>query len=266
MARQTSSVLVRDVRKVYPPNIVALDGLSLEVREGEFVSLIGPSGCGKTTLMRIIAGLEDYQEGAVFFNSEPIRSNASWRRSVIYQDIRLFPWMKVRENVMFALRCKGLPLDEAQASARYWIDALRLTSFTDKYPRELSAGVRQKVGLCRVLANSPDLIMCDEPFSALDWPTREFLQIQLLRYWHEHRKTVIFVTHNVEEAVFLAQRVICMTARPGLVKETVCVPLPEARWEVPRDAPELLEVSQHVAALIQDEVARAQKVEKEVGY
>lgn len=257
---------VRNLYKTYPPDIVALHNVSLELRPGEFTAMIGPSGCGKTTLLKIAAGIENYQRGEVVFAGERIASNTSWKRSVIYQDVRLFPWLTAQANVVFALESKGLPKAEARRLAAQWIERQGLQAYADAYPAELSGGMRQKIGVCRVLANEPELILCDEPFSALDWTARESLQLELLHYWYEQRKMVLFVTHNVEEAVYLAQRVVLMSARPGVITEIVEVPLPEERWTVRRDSPQLLEVARYVSNHIADEVRKAQVAEQEVGF
>ncbi|MEI6180057.1 MAG: ABC transporter ATP-binding protein [Chloroflexales bacterium] len=267
MSTSTSGgLVVRNLHKTYPPDIVALRDVSLALAPGTFTAIIGPSGCGKTTLLKIAAGIETYQHGEVFFAGERIAGNTSWRRSVIYQDIRLFPWLTAQANVVFALESKGLPKAEARRQAAQWIERQGLQPYADAYPAELSGGMRQKIGVCRVLANMPELVLCDEPFSALDWTARESLQLELLRYWYEQRKTVLFVTHNVEEAVYLAQRVVLMSARPGVIKEIVDVPLPEERWSVRRDSPQLLAVAQYVNNHIADEVRKAQAAEQEVGY
>ncbi|MEI7769123.1 MAG: ABC transporter ATP-binding protein [Chloroflexales bacterium] len=257
---------VRNLHKTYPPDIVALKNVSLELLAGTFTAIIGPSGCGKTTLLKIAAGIERYQHGEVSFAGERIVGNTSWKRSVIYQDVRLFPWLSARDNVAFALESKGLPKAEARRRATEWIARQGLQDHADAYPAELSGGMRQRIGVCRVLANEPELILCDEPFSALDWTARAFLQLELLHYWYDQRKTVLFVTHNVEEAVYLAQRVVLMSARPGVIKEIVDVPLPEERWAVRRDSPQLLEVAQYVNNHIADEVRKAKEAELEVGY
>ena len=257
---------VRNLHKTYPPDIVALKTVSLELEAGTFTAIIGPSGCGKTTLLKIAAGIESYQHGEVFFAGERIAGNTSWKRSVIYQDVRLFPWLTAQANVAFALESKGLPKAEARKQAADWIKRQGLEAHADAYPAELSGGMRQKIGVCRVLANEPELILCDEPFSALDWTARESLQLELLHYWYDQRKTVLFVTHNVEEAVYMAQRVVLMSARPGVIKEIVDVPLPEERWDVRRESPELLEVARYVNNHIADEVRKAKEAELEVGY
>jgi len=262
----TGGLSVRNLHKTYPPDIVALKDVSLELAAGTFTAIIGPSGCGKTTLLKIAAGIESYQHGEVLFAGERIAGNTSWKRSVIYQDVRLFPWLTAQANVAFALESKGLPKAEARRQAADWIKRQGLEAHADAYPAELSGGMRQKIGVCRVLANEPELILCDEPFSALDWTARESLQLELLHYWYDQRKTVIFVTHNVEEAVYLAQRVVLMSARPGVIKEIVDVPLPEERWNVRRESPELLEVARYVNNHIADEVRKAKEAELEVGY
>ncbi|EFO79995.1 ABC transporter-related protein [Oscillochloris trichoides DG-6] len=257
---------VRHLHKIYPPDIVALYDVNLELPLGEFTAIIGPSGCGKTTLLKIAAGIETYQQGAVAFAGEAIAGNPSWKRSVIYQDVRLFPWLSAQANIAFALESKGIPKAEAQQQAREWIVRQGLEAYADAYPAELSGGTRQKIGVCRVLASQPDLVLCDEPFSALDWNARESLQHDLLHYWYEQRKSVLFVTHNVEEAVYLAQRVVLMSARPGVIKEIVDVPLPDERWTVRRDSPQLLDIARYVNNHIADEVRKAQLLEQELGY
>lgn len=256
---------VRNLHKIYPPDIYALQGVNFEMRRGEFTAIIGPSGCGKTTLLRIAAGIETYQHGEVFFESQRVSGTTSWRRSVIYQDIRLFPWLTAQENLVFALESKGVPKFDAKQKAANWIASQGLQAYADAYPSELSAGIRQTIGVCRVLANDPDLILCDEPFSALDWTARESLQMTLLRYWYDQRKTIMFVTHNVEEAVYLAQKVVLMTARPGVIKEVVDIPLPEKRWTVRRDSPQLLDIARYIDNHIAEEVRKAEEVELALG-
>ena len=262
-------IRIRNLTKNYYSDgrtIAALDDVDLTIPANRIFTLLGPSGCGKTTLLKIAAGIESYQHGEVFFAGERIAGNTSWKRSVIYQDVRLFPWLTAQANVAFALESKGLPKAEARKQAADWIKRQGLEAHADAYPAELSGGMRQKIGVCRVLANEPELILCDEPFSALDWTARESLQLELLHYWYDQRKTVLFVTHNVEEAVYMAQRVVLMSARPGVIKEIVDVPLPEERWDVRRESPELLEVARYVNNHIADEVRKAKEAELEVGY
>jgi NitT/TauT family transport system ATP-binding protein len=255
-----------EVTKVYPPDIWALDRVSLEIREGRFVSLIGPSGCGKTTFLKIAAGIETYQEGEVLFEGEKVFFDCDWNRSVIYQDIRLFPWMTAAENIYFALENKGLSREEAEGVGERWIQSLGIDDFATKYPGEISQGQKQMVGVARVLALDPTLVLCDEPFSSLDWSTRAYLQIELLKYWYENEKTVLFVTHDIEEAVYLSQEVICMSARPGKIKEVVKVDLPKKRWEIARNDPKVLEYASRVADILAEELEKGKELEREKGY
>lgn len=256
----------RNVTKVYPPDIWALDKVSLDVEEGKFVAIIGPSGCGKTTLLKITAGLEGYQEGEVLFNGERVFHTYDWRRSVIYQDIRLFPWMTVKENVYFALENKGLSKDEAVKTGNEWMNLIGMQEFADKYPNELSEGQKQMTGVARVFALDPTLVLCDEPFSSLDWSTRLHLQTTLLKYWHEKNKTVLFVTHDIEEAAYLSQEVVCMSARPGKIKEVIKIDLPGKRWEVERNDPRVLKYASRIADILAEELRKGRELEKKEGY
>lgn len=256
----------KEVTKVYPPDIWALDKVSLDITEGKFVSMIGPSGCGKTTFLKIAAGLEIYQEGEVLFNGKTVFGTYDWRRSVIYQDIRLFPWMTAKENVYFALENKGLPKEEVEKIGNEWMNIIGINLFADKYPSELSEGQKQMIGVARVLALDPTLVLCDEPFSSLDWHTRNYLQKQLLKYWNKTNKTVLFVTHDIEEAVYLSQEVLVMSARPGKIMEAVKINLPDKRWEVERDHPTVLKHASHIADILAEELRKGRELEKKEGY
>jgi len=257
---------VKEVTKVYFPDIWALDKVSLDVYEGQMIALIGPSGCGKTTLLKITAGIEGYQHGEVLFKGQRINRNYDWRRSVIYQDIRLFPWMTASENVYFGLENKGLPKQEARKVGNEWIRSIGIEDLANKYPGQLSPGQKQMVAVARVLALDPDLVLCDEPVSNLDWRTREYLQTQILKYWYERKKTVIFVTHDIEEAVYMSQAVYCMSVRPGRMKEVVKVDLDEQRWKVRRDDPKVLELASRVSNILADEIRKGRELEVKVGY
>jgi NitT/TauT family transport system ATP-binding protein len=265
MPKSELAVEAKNIRKEYPGEILALEGFNFEMKKGEFVSLIGSTGCGKTTFLKIIAGFEDVQRGEIYFNGEPVRGT-DWRRGVIFQDVRLFPWMTIRDNLVFGLKARGIPKEKRIGEIEKWAKMMALEDDLDHFPSTLGFGAQQRVGFARVLVSDPEILLCDEPFNALDWPTREYLQTLTLKLWHDTGKTVLFVTHNVEEAVFLAQRVVVMTARPGRTKEIVEVDLPRKRWETKRSDEKFLKIAKYTEGLIEDELTKARKVEREVGY
>jgi NitT/TauT family transport system ATP-binding protein len=207
--------------------------VSLEARPGEFIALIGPSGCGKSTLLFVVAGLEEPDEGRVLVDGRPV-DGPGRDRGVMFQDYALFPWMTVAENVAFGLRAKGLGRREREAIVARHVELVGLRGHEEKFPHELSGGMRQRTALARVLANDPAILLMDEPLAALDALTRRLLQQELLRIWGEasaggDRKTVLLVTHDIEEAVFLADRVVVMSRRPGRIKLLIENPLPRPR-------------------------------------
>jgi NitT/TauT family transport system ATP-binding protein len=204
----------------------ALEDVTLDVAPGEFVCLIGPSGCGKTTLLNLFAGLNRPDEGQVLMDGRPITAPGP-DRAVLFQEPALFPWMSVRQNVDFALRMIRVEPAERRERAMHWLGKVHLTGFADAQPHELSGGMRQRAALARALACQPSVLLADEPFAALDAQTREILQGELQRVWQETRNTFVFVTHNVREAVFLADRVVLMSAPPGTL-------VAEHRIEAPR--------------------------------
>ena len=204
----------------------ALEDVTLDIARGEFVCLIGPSGCGKTTLLNLFAGLNRPDEGQVLMDGRPITTPGP-DRAVLFQEPALFPWMSVRQNVDFALKMIGVEPAERDERAMHWLGKVHLSRFADAQPHELSGGMRQRAALARALACQPSVLLADEPFAALDAQTREILQGELQRVWQETRKTFVFVTHNVREAVFLADRVVLMSAPPGTL-------VAEHRIEAPR--------------------------------
>ncbi len=222
------------VSKRYPADqgegIEALREISLEVPEGEFVCILGPSGCGKTTLLRIIAGLEAPTAGEVRVDGVPV-TGPTPRLGMIFQDYSLYPWRRVIENVAFGLELAGTGKAERLERAREYLDLVGLSAFADAFPYELSGGMRQRVAVARALATDPAVVLMDEPFGALDAQTRNAMQLELLEIWARTRKTVLFVTHSVDEAVFLADRIVVLSARPGTVREVVevCDPRPRDR-------------------------------------
>jgi len=221
------------VRKTYRDaaegtEIVALDGLTLDIEPREFLTLLGPSGCGKSTLLNILAGFEKPDGGKVLLNGLPIERPGP-DRGVVFQDYALFPWLDIQQNVEYGLREKGLDRAETRAIAQRFLALVGLTGFERRYPHELSGGMRQRVALIRVLAIDPKILLMDEPFAAVDAQTRTILQEELQRLWMQTLKTVVFVTHSVDEAIYLADRVTVMTARPGVVKAIVPIELPRPR-------------------------------------
>ena len=207
---------------------VALQGVSLEVKKGEFVAIVGPSGCGKSTFLDMIAGLAYPSSGEIFIDDKLITGPAL-DRGIVLQGYALFPWRTVRENVEFGLEIKRVPKGERKDISRTFIELVGLTGFEERYPHELSGGMKQRVAIARALAYDPEVLLMDEPFAAVDAQTRDILQEELLRIWEETHKTIIFVTHSIDEAVFLADRVAVMTANPGTIKEVVDINLPRPR-------------------------------------
>jgi NitT/TauT family transport system ATP-binding protein len=206
----------------------ALHDINLSIRENEFVCFIGPSGCGKTTLLRIIAGLEDPTSGTVTLDGDPIRG-PSPERGMVFQEYSLFPWRTVLDNTVFGLELKGVPVAERRRLGRQYLKIVGLESFESRYPHELSGGMKQRVAIARALVNNPKALLMDEPFGALDAQTRNVMQSELLRIWEEEKKTVIFVTHSVDEAIYLADTIVIMSARPGRIKDVIPIPLTRPR-------------------------------------
>lgn len=206
----------------------ALHNVNLSIEENEFVCFIGPSGCGKTTLLRIIAGLEEPSSGTVTLAGDPIKGPGP-ERGMVFQEYSLFPWRTVLDNVAFGLELKGVPVAERQAKGRQYLKMVGLERFEARYPHELSGGMKQRVAIARALVNDPLALLMDEPFGALDAQTRNIMQSELLRIWEEKRKTVVFVTHSVDEAIYLADRIVIMSARPGRIKDIIEISLPRPR-------------------------------------
>lgn len=232
---------IRNVGKVYGSKgfdtpVVALDGVTLRIRRGEFISLLGPSGCGKSTLLGIIAGFQAASSGQILQDGRPI-SRPDPSRTVVFQDYALFGWMTVQQNVEFGLKAKGMPKAQRAEIARALIATVHLSGFEDKFPHQMSGGMKQRAAIARALAPDPDILLMDEPFGALDAQTRVLLQEEIARISSEAGKTVIFVTHGIDEAVFLADRVVVMSPRPGRVREEVLVPLPRPRTAEMRSDP-----------------------------
>jgi NitT/TauT family transport system ATP-binding protein len=220
----TTKIVVDQVSHLYrPPRgrpVLALENISLAVAEREFVALLGPSGCGKSTLLYLIGGFLPIETGAIMVDGKPVAAPGP-DRGIVFQHFALFPWKTVRANVLYGLERQGLPRPERESRAQTFIDMVGLTGFEDSYPSQLSGGMKQRAAIARTLAIDPDVLLMDEPFGALDAQTRHLMQSELLAIWQRSPKTVIFVTHDVQEAVYLAGRVAVMSARPGRIKAIV---------------------------------------------
>jgi NitT/TauT family transport system ATP-binding protein len=219
-----SQIAIDKVTHVYrPPRgrpVLALEDISLDVQQREFLALLGPSGCGKSTLLYLIGGFLPIEKGAISVNGAPVTAPGP-DRGIVFQHFALFPWKTVRDNVLYGLERQGLPKAERMQRAQQFIDLVGLSGFEDSYPSQLSGGMKQRTALARTLAFDPSILLMDEPFGALDAQTRHLMQSELLGIWQRTPKTVIFVTHDVQEAVYLADRVAVMSARPGRVKTIV---------------------------------------------
>ncbi len=209
-------------------SILAVDRFDLSIPDGEFVAIVGPSGCGKSTLLRVLCGLMQHFDGSARVNGTPTGSPRT-DVGVVFQDSRLLPWLNVLENVLIPIRVQGKPRADYRARARDLLNTAGLEDFARVYPNELSGGMQQRVAICRALVHDPGTLLMDEPFGALDAMTREIMNLELLRIWGSTGKTVVFVTHSIPEAVFLADRVVVMTSRPGHIQDIVKVDLPRPR-------------------------------------
>ncbi|MET7934193.1 ABC transporter ATP-binding protein [Streptomyces sp. NPDC005322] len=269
----TVKIAFEQVRKVFPvkgaagdrraTEFTALDGVDLEISAGEFVVVVGPSGCGKSTLLDLLGGLTRPTSGRILLDGEPV-TGPGLDRGIVFQQYALLPWRTAQGNVEFGLEATGVPRRKRAARAREYLDLVGLAGFEDRHPHELSGGMRQRVAIARSLAYDPDVLLMDEPFAALDAQTRELLQNELLRIWERTGKTVVFITHGIEEAVYLGQRVAVLTSRPGVVKKVVPIAL-DARTTADdvRSSPEFARYRHEIWSLLRDEVARAQQLEKE---
>jgi len=261
LANAAAQIVIDRVSHTYrPPRgrpVLALDNVSLAVRDREFVALLGPSGCGKSTLLYLVGGFLPVEEGAIRVEDRPVAGPGP-DRGIVFQHFALFPWKTVMQNVLYGLEKQGLPRDARIRRAGEFIDLVGLTGFEESYPSQLSGGMKQRAAIARTLAIDPRILLMDEPFGALDAQTRSLMQAELLRIWQRSRKTVIFVTHDVHEAVFLAERIVVMSARPGHIKEIV-----ETGFD--RDDPELartglfVETVDRVWNLVRSEAILAQR-------
>ncbi|QPZ38005.1 ABC transporter ATP-binding protein [Paramicrobacterium chengjingii] len=247
-ATTTAKISVQDVRKTFQlknKEFVALERVNLDIADNEFVTVVGPSGCGKSTLMNILGGLEEATAGQALVDGRNV-SGPGPERGVIFQQYALFPWLTVRKNVEFGLKVAGVNAKDRRERAEHFIDMVGLGQFADALPKMLSGGMKQRCAIARAYAVNPSILLMDEPFGALDALTRVKLQEQLLDTWNREKRTVMFITHDVDEAVFLANRVVVMAARPGRIHEVIDVDLPYPRTEEVRLSPEFAELRNRV--------------------
>jgi ABC-type nitrate/sulfonate/bicarbonate transport system ATPase subunit len=232
---------------------LALQATSLEAAENDFITILGPSGCGKSTLLRIVAGLDQPTTGEVLLDGRRV-SGPGADRGMVFQSYTLFPWLNVRENVCFGLRERGLPQQEQRDIAQSFIERVGLTGFEGHYPKQLSGGMQQRTALARALANGPRMLLMDEPFGALDHQTRELMQELLLGIWESEQKTVLFVTHDIDEAVFMGNRVMVMSARPGRIKHECAVPFAHPRHYSIKTTPDFVRLKAELTEQVRAEV------------
>jgi NitT/TauT family transport system ATP-binding protein len=238
--------------------VVALQGFDLSVVEGEFVAIVGPSGCGKSTFLHMLGGFEPITEGELLFNGKPVTAPGP-DRGVVFQEFALYPWRTVEGNITWGLEVQGKSRQERRAVAERLLAKVGLTHFRDHYPAELSGGMKQRVAIARTLAFDPRMLLMDEPFGALDAQNRELMQEELQTLWYETRKTVIFITHDIDEAVYLADRVIVFTARPGRTKADVAIELARPRLIDVKKASAYVDYRNRIWDLLRDEVLEARK-------
>jgi len=243
-----------------PEAIPVLSGISLQIEKSEFVSIVGASGCGKTTFLRILDGLITPSSGDVLIDGLKVTA-PDGRRGFVFQKDSLWPWRTTLDNVLFGLQMQRRARREARAIALQLIELVGLKGFESHYPHQLSGGMRQRVNLARALAIDPEVLLMDEPFAALDAQTREVMQLELLRIWSAERKTVVFVTHQIDEAVLLSDRIVVFAARPGRIKEIVDIDLPRPRTFAMKRTPEFVSIVDRIWSLLEEEVFRSSGVQ-----
>jgi NitT/TauT family transport system ATP-binding protein len=253
-------IQISKVSKVFSTGnheVVALDDINLDIKPGEFICLLGPSGCGKSTLLNAVAGFSLPTAGVIHVNGKPVQAPGP-DRGMVFQEYALFPWMTVEKNIAFGLEIQKQPKAQISEKVGALLGMLKLQDFRDRYPKDLSGGMRQRVAIARVLALDSPIMLMDEPFGALDSLTRRNLQDELLRIWMEFRKTIIFVTHSIEESIYLADRIVVMTYRPGKIKRNISVNMPH-----PRDpsSAEFNDLKKELALLVMEEQSRHQQEE-----
>ena len=236
----------------------ALKDVNMKIEANKITAFIGPSGCGKSTLLNIIAGLLEPTSGAVYCDGKEVKGTGT-DRGVVFQQYALFPWLTVKKNVMFALEMRGIKGKQAEEEAMKYLEMVQLEKFAEHYPKELSGGMKQRVAIARAYAAEPEVLLMDEPFGALDAQTRTQLQTELLETWQREKKTCFFITHDVDEAIILAQRVIVMSARPGRIKDIVDIDIPYPRDQETKMSPRFMELKNHIWSQVYQEYLEVRK-------
>lgn len=257
----TPKLEIKEVGKVFKTKkgeTTALEKTSFSIEEGEFVTILGPSGCGKSTVLRIVAGLEEATSGKVLLDGQEIHGPGP-DRGMVFQSYTLFPWLSVKDNITFGLKLKGVSQKERDDIARHYLQLIGLEGFENHFPIQLSGGMKQRVAIARALANDPKILLMDEPFGALDAQTRNIMQEVLLKAWEESKKTILFITHDVDESIFLADSVYVMTARPGRLKKRIPIALERPRDFSVKASAQFAEYKEELLSLIRDETLKAIK-------
>ncbi|BAH53258.1 ABC transporter ATP-binding protein [Rhodococcus opacus] len=242
----------------------AIEDIDIDLADGEFLVLVGPSGCGKSTLLDLLGGLSTPTSGRILLDGQPV-TGPGLDRGIVFQQYALLPWRTARHNIEFGLEAKGLPKKERRELAEHYLELVGLKGFGDRYPHELSGGMKQRVAIARSLAFDPEVLLMDEPFAALDAQTRESLQDELLRIWKATGKTILFITHGIDEAIYLGQRVAVLTSRPGRVKTFVDIDIDRSGEDV-RSNEQFRHYRHRIWTLLHGEVERAQVIEKEEAH
>lgn len=253
----TSKIYVNNLGKTYVTKkveTVAIENASIEILDNEFVSIVGPSGCGKSTLLRILAGLDHASRGIALVDDQSVE-NPGADRGMVFQSYTLFPWLTVEDNIRFGLKIKKMPKAKADEIVERYLAIIKLEEFRKSYPKELSGGMKQRVAIARALANSPTVLLMDEPFGALDSQTKSEMQLLMRQIWQEEKPTVVFITHDIEEAVFLSNRVYVMSGRPSLIKANIPVYLPYKRELDLKETIKFMDYRRRISALLHSEQA-----------
>ncbi|AET61975.1 ABC transporter ATP-binding protein [Paenibacillus terrae] len=252
--KQTPTIKIscKNLNKIYrskKTEILALQDINIDIADNEFISVVGPSGCGKSTLLRIFAGLDEATSGDILLDNR-VMTGPGADRGMVFQAYTLFPWLTVEKNIRFGLKLKKMPKPEADQIVEKYLSLVGLTDFRNRLPKELSGGMKQRVAIARALANNPEVLLMDEPFGALDPDTKGNMQLQLRELWEKEKHTVIFITHDIEEAVFLSQRVYVMSSRPGRVIADIPIDLPQERDLELKDTQEFIQIRKKIHSLL----------------